>query len=243
MSEKPAQLVHVDANAQGRDLAVGDIHGCFSALQAALNSIGFQPAMDRLFSVGDLVDRGPESHLVLEWLDKPWFHAICGNHDLMAWRSALGAPYPDVSHAMHGGNWLQQLDGFQQQRIGQALASLPLAMEVQTSNGLVGLVHADCPYDDWSLMQRQALSAQDRECCLWSMERYQRSYARPIQNVHAVVHGHITIHQMKQLGNVFFIDTGGWRPGQGHFTFLDLQTLKPIKGPGSSIVKVSRHAL
>jgi len=39
--------------------------------------------VDQLFSVGDLVDRGPESHRVLEWLARPWFFAICGNHDFM----------------------------------------------------------------------------------------------------------------------------------------------------------------
>jgi serine/threonine protein phosphatase 1 len=63
-------------NTRGRDFAVGDIHGAFRALQIALDAIGFDCAADRLFSVGDLVDRGPESARVTEWLDKPWFHAI-----------------------------------------------------------------------------------------------------------------------------------------------------------------------
>ena len=35
----------------------------------------------------------------------------------------------------------------------EALAALPLAMEVETAAGLVGLVHADCPFDDWRKMQ------------------------------------------------------------------------------------------
>ena len=49
-------------NTVGRDFAVGDIHGCFTELQRGLDAIGFDPSTDRLFSVGDLVDRGPESH-------------------------------------------------------------------------------------------------------------------------------------------------------------------------------------
>ena len=49
-------------NIAGRDFAVGDIHGCFTELQRGLDAIGFNPNTDRLFSVGDLVDRGPESH-------------------------------------------------------------------------------------------------------------------------------------------------------------------------------------
>ena len=99
-----------DTNTIGRDFAVGDIHGCFSALQKALDTIGFDPASDRLFSVGDLVDRGPESHLVLAWLDQPWFYAIFGNHDLMAWSRALGLPFHEVDHLIHGGEWLDELD-------------------------------------------------------------------------------------------------------------------------------------
>lgn len=58
-------------NTRGRDFAVGDIHGAFEALQHALEAIGFDTEIDRLFCVGDLVDLGPESHQVLAWLGKP----------------------------------------------------------------------------------------------------------------------------------------------------------------------------
>lgn len=74
-------VAHFSQNTLGRDIAVGDIHGCFSKLKTSLKRIRFDPSKDRLFSVGDLVDRGPESHHVLEWLDLSWFHAICGNHE------------------------------------------------------------------------------------------------------------------------------------------------------------------
>jgi serine/threonine protein phosphatase 1 len=197
------QLVRFNANRQGRDFAVGDIHGCFTALQQALDHINFNPVRDRLFSVGDLVDRGPESDQVLVWLDRSWFHAICGNHDFMIWRSALGDPYPEVNYLEHGGGWLNELDQEAQQRIGERLAELPLAIEVETPEGLVGLVHADCPYDDWKDMQNQPLSASSIDCCLWSRERYRRKYTIPVRNVRAVIHGHMTVSEMQTLGNVF----------------------------------------
>ena len=141
-----------ETNAIGRDFAVGDIHGCFAALHKAMDTIGFDPDVDRIFSVGDLVDRGPESHEVLDWLDQPWFHAVCGNHDLMAWCRALGKPFLEVDHLFHGGEWLDDLSSDEINRIGQRLAALPLALEVQTPNGPVGLMHADCPFDDWQHM-------------------------------------------------------------------------------------------
>ena len=222
-------------NVVGRDFAVGDIHGAFSHLERSLEAIGFDASVDRLFSVGDLVDRGPESDQVLEWLAKPWFFAICGNHDFLTWRSALGDPYSEVDHLAHGGEWLGTLPVDLQRRIGTSLAALPLAMEVETAAGLVGLVHADCPFEDWQEMQAVAWESVDPtsfvgNCCLWSFERYTRRYTVPIRNVRAVVHGHMAIKTPAVLGNVHFIDTGGWHPG-GCFTFLELATLKAVKGP------------
>ena len=221
-------------NVLGRDFAVGDIHGCFSALQAALDTVNFSPSVDRLFSVGDLVDRGSESHLVLEWLDQPWFFAICGNHDFMTWRTALGNPYSKVDHQMHGGSWLSSLNAGAQQAIGKRLAALPLIIEIDTPSGLVGVVHADFPYDDWASLSTEIHSEADTESFLWSVERYQRQYNSPIRNLRALVHGHITIPEMKVLGNVYYIDTGGW--STGHFTLLDLHSLQSFRGPGETFI-------
>ena len=68
-------------NAAGRDFVVGDIHGMFPALRELLARAGFDEECDRLFSVGDLIDRGPRSREALEWLAQPWFHAVRGNHE------------------------------------------------------------------------------------------------------------------------------------------------------------------
>ena len=51
----------VGINQAGRDLVVGDVHGCFRTLARALSQLEFDPSCDRLFGVGDLVDRGPHS--------------------------------------------------------------------------------------------------------------------------------------------------------------------------------------
>ena len=232
-------------NTAGRDFAVGDIHGCFSDLQRALDAIGFDPAVDRLFCVGDLVDRGPESDQVLAWLDRPWVHSICGNHDFLAWRSALGNPYPDVNHFANGGEWLELLSPSTRAEIGLRLQALPLALEVETSLGHVGLVHADCPFDNWHDMQAAAREGIDPqspvgECCLWSVERYRLKYTGHVRNLRALVHGHMAIRQTLVLGNVHFIDTGGWRP-DGCFTFLNLETLQAFCGPRNKPKSVNRR--
>ncbi|QNP47768.1 metallophosphoesterase [Diaphorobacter aerolatus] len=234
------QLVRFSVNRIGRDIAVGDIHGCFSALQSALSAIDFDPLSDRLFSVGDLVDRGPESHRVIEWLDKPWFHAICGNHEQMVCRTAGGNPLPDVDHMKHGGEWMLRLSECTLSAIVERLAALPLAFEVQTGDGPVGLVHAGYPFEDWDDIRSFHLAESAIDCCLWSRDRYARRAEQHVANVRAVIHGHTTVNEVQRLGNTIFIDTGGWRRGVGHFTLLDLQTLAPVKARMPTITQDER---
>lgn len=58
------------ANTAGRDIAVGDIHGHLTRLVHALAEIKFDESVDRLFSVGDLVDRGPECEDVINVVEQ-----------------------------------------------------------------------------------------------------------------------------------------------------------------------------
>lgn len=78
-----ADIITLPVNTQGTDYVMGDLHGCYSLLQAALDTVNFDPARDRLFSVGDLVDRGPDSLKCLQLLKQPWFYAVLGNHERM----------------------------------------------------------------------------------------------------------------------------------------------------------------
>ena len=48
---------------------VGDVHGEFHALEAMLASVGFLPECDRLFALGDLIDRGPRSVDAVAWME------------------------------------------------------------------------------------------------------------------------------------------------------------------------------
>ena len=48
--------------------AIGDIQGCFTSLMALLKRVAFDPAHDRLWLVGDLVNRGPDSLHTLRFI-------------------------------------------------------------------------------------------------------------------------------------------------------------------------------
>lgn len=73
--------------------AVGDIQGCYDPLRRVLDRVGFDPDADVLWSVGDMVNRGPQSLEVLRYLRGlgAACKAVLGNHDLHLLAVMFGA--------------------------------------------------------------------------------------------------------------------------------------------------------
>jgi bis(5'-nucleosyl)-tetraphosphatase (symmetrical) len=76
--------------------AVGDLQGCFETFRLLLRRINFRPDHDRLWLVGDLVNRGPASLEVLRWARRHEnsLIAVLGNHDLHLLATAAGLRKP-----------------------------------------------------------------------------------------------------------------------------------------------------
>jgi serine/threonine protein phosphatase 1 len=217
-------IEHFACNTTGRDYAVGDIHGHFSKLEQALVRIGFDTSKDRLFSVGDMIDRGPESGQTLKWLRYPWFHAVRGNHEDYAcrWQTVNVENW-----VTYGGQWFQELSLEEKVEMAAVFLTLPLALEIETPAGLVGIVHADVPCADWSDLATRLDTRSARDFCMWSRRRIQEGLIYGVKGVRALIVGHEPLTQPTVLGNVYHIDTKGWS-ASGYFTLLDLHSLATL---------------
>ncbi len=122
---------------------VGDLHGCFSQLMEKLRQCRFDPWQDLLVSVGDVIDRGPDSLRCLELLHKRWVVAVRGNHEQMA-LDALAASQLSLWF-MNGGDWFAALSANQQRLARKALDDcqrLPWILELHCQNGMHVVAHA-----------------------------------------------------------------------------------------------------
>jgi serine/threonine protein phosphatase 1 len=85
-----------------RVIAIGDVHGCAKALRALVEVIR-PKSDDTLITLGDCVDRGPDSRLVIDELlslrDRCRLVPLLGNHEELMLNFLDGKPQPD--------NWLE----------------------------------------------------------------------------------------------------------------------------------------
>jgi serine/threonine protein phosphatase 1 len=211
--------VNISVNTKGKDYVAGDIHGCFSLLQQGLEALAFDPTRDRLFALGDVIDRGPESHLVLEFLDKPWFHAVRGNHEdalLQLYENYYNPPREILEYqslAFSSQWWLEIGTEFRNEFLNR-VQKLPIAIELETRTGTVGLVHAKAPRRrTWQYFIRAIAkrNLQITENALWNGDTVGEADEFDVKGIDRVFVGHIPRPRPTSRGNVLFIDTGAFR--------------------------------
>jgi bis(5'-nucleosyl)-tetraphosphatase (symmetrical) len=130
--------------------AIGDVQGCFEELQQLVARIGFDRARDRLWFVGDLVNRGPRSLEVLRFVRSLDAQAVTvlGNHDLH-----LVAQFEHVERRRKGDTFGDVFDAPDAAELVSWLRTRPM-MHVE---GRHAMVHAAL-LPQWSVAQGIALA-------------------------------------------------------------------------------------
>ncbi len=130
---------------------IGDVQGCYSALQQLLEHLSFNPQQDQLGFVGDLINRGPDSLQTLRFIAKlknPLI--VLGNHDLHL--LAVGYGVVPVNHKdtftdiLNAPDKIELLDFLRYQKLFYTMPNDPYC-----------LVHAGIP-PQWSIEQAQTLA-------------------------------------------------------------------------------------
>ena len=147
--------------------AIGDIQGCYESLQCLLEKIAFNPELDTLWLVGDLISRGPDSLATLRFLYsiRNSIEFVLGNHDLHFLAVAYGLRKKSQSDTLE-----PLLNAPDRQELIDWLIQGKLLHTDETLE--FTMVHAGIP-PMWSLDQAQA-HAREVEAVLQS--RYCRDF-------------------------------------------------------------------
>lgn len=132
--------------------AIGDIQGCFDSLLHLLDKCRFDPASDRLWLVGDLVNRGPRSLDTLRFVRAlgSAVISVLGNHDLYLLMAAAG-----FGRRGKGDTLDEILDAPDRDELLDWLRRLPLCHR----EGEFCLVHAGL-LPQWTTARARALAAE-----------------------------------------------------------------------------------
>ena len=195
-------------------------------LERALENLGsslkhqvraeFAPERDRLFALGDLVDRGPRSADALAWMERGCIAlSVRGNHEQMLLERIEAAENdPDIRPwTMHP--WFpRDVKRASWTRWKAMIRAMPIAATIRTGAGAVGLVHTTPTARHWDTMLAQ-LGAGDTDT-LWlvrtSTARVRQDARRaehegvpitgPIDGVRAVLCGHTILRDVTVTGGV-----------------------------------------
>ncbi len=202
---------------------IGDVHGCFYTLQTLVEQL---PADATLYFTGDLIDRGPHSMAVVQWVRQQGWHTLLGNHEWMMYQ-ALEDPFYRQLWLLNGGQaTLNDLfhhahqAGRSPQEVLSDLAqwarNLPLYFLIPVGQQQLLITHAGIlPLPDW----RTALTIplDDDRSVIW--------YRGPLGQWDGIVQicGHTPVpNGPKQEGPNWRIDTGCVydHPGLGYLSAL-----------------------
>ena len=216
----------------GRDWVVGDVHGCFRTLGQALRAIDFEHGRDRLFSVGDLIDRGPNSIEALEWLEGERFEAVVmGSHEAEMVRLLQTGEILDPPKRYQ--QWMRQIPRQDLYRWHHALRPLPLAVTVEIAHGRVGIVHCGTWQDSWeatieALEKRDITAINTVLLGPDNQAKREAPTGNKVSGIDRVIAGHRPVSEPQRTANCLNIDTGAGISYLEQLTLAQFDVIPPV---------------
>ena len=208
-----------------RRIIIGDVHGHYDTLVALLNFVALDDD-DRVYFLGDLIDRGPKSAEVVDFVMKNQYHCLRGNHEEML-LDVVGNG--KVSVELYQG-WLYSgghaTVASYNSKIPQEhidwLKNLPIYLDL----GDIWLVHA-------GIDPKIPLQEQTAEQFCWIREDF-HSIPQPYFKDKLIITGHTITFTMPGVepgqiaaGNGWLdIETGAYHRNSGWLTALDIDNEK-----------------
>lgn len=223
------KVLKLKLNTKGRDIIVADVHGQYHLLKTALTKVKFDPKKDRIVIAGDLIDRGKNSKLALDWVEKEYCFATIGNHDAQHIFHRDLKLFSKNLACLPVDPWFVELEDEEYESYFDRLkaATYP-AIEIETKKGLIGVVHGELPYGETWSSAKERLNKQDYDFlydCMWGRDlaklaqkdsltrKEQINYI--VKDVKWMIHGHSPAkcfdYYPYSLANRLYIDTAAYK--------------------------------
>lgn len=216
---------HLSISNDKRVFVVGDLDGDFSRLQNELNKVHFDPNEDVLFSLGDIIDRGPDSAKLVAYMHKVGAHVVLGNHEHMMLEALLSRDtFALRLWTQNGGKWHTNAPFKTLVNMCKWFVKQPLAITVDYQGHTIGISHTLPPTWSWTTLPGNT------EACvtplLWDRERFSKRKHLVNHGVDFSIHGHNSTQMPIWIGNSLHIDTSYY----GAPTVIDLaETIKTFQ--------------
>ena len=216
------------ANARGRLVIVGDVHGCADEFELLLEKASFRRGVDTLVTVGDLVNKGPDSRRCVQIAMDNFAVGVRGNHEDNVLRHVDGMPEQWPSKESRRTALSLTADHL------RYLASLPLSLSIPQYDLLIvhaGLVPSKTPHDmvPNDLMNMRNVRADGTPSRLFADgEPWAALWSGPP----TVVFGHDALRGLQRYKHAIGLDTGCVYGGK----------LSAVVYPGAELVQVDALA-
>lgn len=204
-----------------RRIFIGDVHGHYDDLMALLEAIA-PGSNDQVYFLGDLIDRGPQSSQVVNFVKQSSYPCLLGNHEqmLLDFVSSKGTPIVKQAWLYSGGD--ATLTSYKEAPIPQEHVDWFLSLPTYLDLGDIWLAHA-------GVDPRMPLEKQTADQFCWVRDEF-HSIPQPYFPNKLIIIGHtitftlpgVSPGKLAQGQGWLDIDTGAYHPKSGWLTGLDI---------------------